>query len=175
MSIALVRIIAAEIPEHRDHLLVAFCAALVVALGAGIAVALLPPPPDDVRWLERARRVRAAAVVEAERRRALPAIDVDAPPMTPLASHAGRAQPSTASLRAWFEERVRPALASCNRRGTAMHGAITVAFDEVGVVERALVTGGDATFTRCAQTRLARLAHVDAFELTFTWRYALEP
>lgn len=86
--------------------------------------------------------------------------------------------PDREQVRVWFAERVMPLLQECMKEhppSSTMHGALTLSFDEVGLVDRADMTGVSDVFATCARKRVLRLAHADAFELTFTWPFVLQP
>lgn len=77
------RIIAPEVPSHRDHLALALVASLLVALAGAGTIVMVPRPPNDVRYLERARAIRTLAVEERERRRAMKPLVVPMEPRRP--------------------------------------------------------------------------------------------
>lgn len=197
------RIVAAEIPQHRDHLAVALAIAAAGALAIAFLVVMLPPRPDRLPFLERARLIRVEAVAEGGRRRALSPVLLDdasldatipddsslapsllAPSLQAPSSLASLAPspaficraPDRAAVRTWFRERVTPLMSACAERAPPgpTRGAVTLWFDEVGLIKRAQITGGSEPFRACVTPKLARLAHPDAFSLSFTWPFVIE-
>lgn len=175
------RIVAAEIPNHRDHLAIALAIALAVALLGAFLVVMQPRSPDRVPFLERARTIRVLALAEGARRRAVDPVAVDdlqiAVPEDTVPSRVPAflcRTPDREAVRAWFHERVAPVLAACaNGTEGSARSSLTVSFDAMGVVERAHVDGVSDRFHACASDGLALLAYPDAFELTLTWPFVV--